>query len=121
VSAWVKVMVSLRSHPKVVQLSDGAFRLYIDSICWAGEHLTDGAIPEHMLAGLAPGLQTKPAKTAEELVAAGLWNRIENGWTVHDYLDVQTSAASVEKKRADAAKRMAEKRAIEPVQNGSAS
>lgn len=115
-SGWIKVMNALRSNPKVVPISDGAFRLYIDALCWCNEHLTDGTIPDPMLGVLAPGLRAKPARAAEELVSARLWERLDNGWLVHDYLEAQTSASKVAENKRKAAERMAAARASE--QNG---
>jgi hypothetical protein len=115
VSGWIKMLNTFRSHPKVVPVGDGAFRLYVDGLCWCNEHLTDGTIPEHMLAVIAPGLRANAKRAAGELVAAGLWHGVEGGWVVHNYLKVQTSAEKVAVSKAKAAERMA---ALRAGQNG---
>jgi hypothetical protein len=106
---WVKVMNSLRTHPKTLAASPEACWLYVCGLCWVNEHLTDGAIPTHVLPSLAPTVK-RPAKAAHQLVAAGLWHPVEGGWMVHDYLDVQTSAENVRRRRRKDADRKAEER-----------
>lgn len=51
-----------------------------------------------------------PAKAAAELVEAGLWNVVGDGWAVHDYTDHQRSKARIEKDRAENAQRQAKHR-----------
>lgn len=42
---YVKVKTRLRDDPKVIGLSDAAFRAFIHALCWSGEHETDGVVP----------------------------------------------------------------------------
>lgn len=96
---WVKVYNSLRDNPKILEVSDSAFRLYICSLCYANEHLTDGKITKRALEIVSPGLKNAAGK-ARELVAHGLWIELDGGgWEIHDYTDVQRSAAQVKEIR----------------------
>lgn len=97
---WVKVHNSLRDNPKILEVSDGAFRLYVCSLCYANEHLTDGFIARRALDGVTSGLRS-PLKKARELVTIGLWEEHEEGrgWQIHDYTEVQRSARQVKETR----------------------
>lgn len=94
---WIKIDDSFPNHPKVIGLSDKAFRIHITGLCYCGTYLTDGFIP-----------MTAVAKWADEnmevivsLVVAGLWKEdvSNNGFRIHDYLAHQTSKQQVEDKR----------------------
>ena len=74
---WVKLDDGFPHHPKVVGLSDAAVRAYIESLCYAAQYLTDGIVPNPIAAN---------GNLRDELVAAGLWERLENSVRVHDYL-----------------------------------
>lgn len=88
---YIRLHDGMPDHPKVVGLSDGAFRLYIELLCWCSRHLTDGVVPSAVMVKLG-----KP-KTIKELGAAGLirTNDPGPGWHIHDYLAHQRSAADV--------------------------
>lgn len=87
--AWVKLDDKFPDHPKVVGLSDAAFRAYIVALSYANRYLTDGFVPVPIL--------PKPRIVAE-LVGAGLWDRVEEsgrflGVSIHDYIDFQPSSS----------------------------
>lgn len=93
--AWVRLDDNMADHPKIVGLSDGAFRAFVAGLCYCNRHLTDGCLP----AGFSR------RKLSTELVANGLWIATETGFTIHDYLEYQPSkehAQSVSQKRSDA-------------------
>jgi len=99
---FLRLDVLFATHPKVVELSDRAFRAYVSGLCYSAQHLTDGAIP----ATTVRLLSTR--RTASELIDAGLWDQNGSGVVVHDFLDWQESRAEVEElssKRADAGRR----------------
>ena len=90
---WVRIDDGFYDHPKIVALSDAAYRAFVDGLCYAGRHLTDGHIPEAALRRLARG----PA--VRELEACGLWERNGNGIVIHDYPEYQPSRSEVEANR----------------------
>lgn len=92
---WAKFDDRFWCHPKVVALSDRAFRLYVTSVCWAASQETDGEVPRAML----PVFRGTPAAAAE-LVRAGLWEAAEGGWRIHDFLDYHPSRAELDAERA---------------------
>lgn len=79
---WVKIDDRMPTNPKVIGLSDKAFRLYVASICYSSANLSDGEIPPAALVVIGG-----TPKLATELVCAGLWDTTSRkGWVVHDYL-----------------------------------
>lgn len=94
--AWVRIHDAAMSHPKIVGLSDAAFRAWVWGLSYAQTHLTDGAIP-------GAALDSRLKKRASELVLAGLWEPAEAGFTIHHFLDWNDSRTTV-KARQDKAK-----------------
>ena len=94
---WVKIDDTFPNHPKVVGLTDKAFRIHISGLCYCGTYLTDGFIPMTIAGRLA----NEDMSYVSELVKAGLWREAieENGFRIHDYLAHQTSKTQVEEKR----------------------
>lgn len=84
---WVKLDDQYPQHPRIVGLSDAAFRAHVTGLCYCSAFLTDGHIPRAVVA--------KP-KAAAELVSAGLWEPTDDGWMIPTYLDHQRSRAEAE-------------------------
>jgi hypothetical protein len=78
-------------------LSAGAFRLHVSGLVYANRHLTDGLVPASRLPALTPAYD--PAHLAE-LEAARLWEPIDGGYSIIDFLKEQPSRAQVEARRA---------------------
>jgi hypothetical protein len=95
--SWIRLDDQFVDHPKIVGLSDSAFRLYIGGISYASRQLTDGILKRAVIKTLV-GIRY-PVKAARELVNAGLWEVCDDGWRIHDYLDYQPSAAEIKEKR----------------------
>jgi len=90
---WIKLDDTLPNNPKILPLSDKAFRLYIEGLCYANQYLTDGFLAQAVINRLDSGNAHK------ELLDAGLWIPIEAGAQIHDYCEHQTSRKVVEQKR----------------------
>lgn len=103
---WVRLDDRFPSHRKVALLSDRAFRLYVSALCWASENLTEGLVQDKELPLVA---RLRGAKTAaKELEEARLWDRVEGGWQIHDYLEYNPDRARVQADRdANAARQKA--------------
>lgn len=113
---WVKLDDRFPSHRKVALLSDRAFRLHVSAICWCSQNLTDGRISDRELTLVAHirGLKA----TAKQLEEAGLWDRTDDGWVVHDFLDYNPSreqALAERKKNAARQEKFRQKRNGKPV------
>ena len=95
---YIKLHDGMPRHPKVVGLSDKAFRAYIEALCYCSEYLTDGKVPASNLTKIAP------RRVWRELSEAGLIHDADSGIAMHDYLEHQRSADQVkdlkEKRRA---------------------
>jgi hypothetical protein len=118
--SWLKLDDDFASHPKVVGLSDKAFRLHICALAYCGKNLTDGLISRLgiRLAGANADLD-RPGTVAKQLVSAGLWHANADGtWQIHDYLDYNPSADDIKAERKSAAARM---RALRASRNGARS
>jgi hypothetical protein len=92
---WVKLDDRFPSHPKIVGLSDRAFRALITGFCHCGEHLTDGYISKPVASAYAT------PKVQRELTTAGLWVERAGGggFDVHGFLDYNPTRVEVEEKR----------------------
>ncbi|MFG2225352.1 hypothetical protein [Streptomyces sp. NPDC048644] len=103
---WVRLDDRFPSHRKVALLSDKAFRLYVSGLCWVSENLTEGKILDRELKVISRIRGPKTA--AAELVDAGLWERIPDGYLIHDYLEYNPDRARVKADReANAARQKA--------------
>ncbi|WP_322500840.1 hypothetical protein TR631_12600 [Streptomyces rochei] len=100
---WVRLDDRFPSHRKVALLSDRAFRLHVSAICWCAENLTDGHISDRELPLVAHMRGVKA--TAKQLEDAGLWDRTDSGWMIHDYLDYNPSREQVTAERKKNAER----------------
>lgn len=81
---WVKLADDFARHPKVVGLSDAAFRAYVEALCYAAEYETDGDVPDAVAAN---------GPVRSELLDVGLWEHRESGISIHDYLVYNASHA----------------------------
>jgi hypothetical protein len=90
---WVRLDDAFPDHPKVIGLTDAAFRTHVAGLCYAGRYLTDGHIPTSALR------QIGTRKAAQELETAALWDRTDHGWVIRDFLDYNPSKADVESER----------------------
>lgn len=107
---WANFDDCYPDHPKVVGLSDGAFRLNTSAICYCARFQTDGFIPKPLASKLTPNFRNAHLG---ELTRAGLWKAEGGGYWVHDYLQWNRSRAQIEEARllkSMAGKKGAEKR-----------
>lgn len=93
--AWVRIHDAAMTHPKIVGLSDSAFRIWVWGLSYTQTHLTDGYIPRSAMSAIAK-------RRAVELVPARLWDETPDGYQIHDYLDWNDSKDVVIRKRSDA-------------------
>ena len=99
--SWIRLDDNFPDHPKVITLSDKAFRVYISGLCYSSRYLTDGFLADPVVNRLDGVL------SAEELVLVGLWSRRENGWEIASYAEYQTSKEQVEAAKARNRERVA--------------
>ena len=75
--ATVRLDSRITHNPRVVQLSNSAFRLHISALCWTAENQTAGVIPANALLPIS-GIH-RHRSAARELVNRGLWNALPSG------------------------------------------
>jgi len=85
------------TSPTLDALTSDAFRVYVNSLIWSNAHGTDGVLPTRALRLLHP--DGTRHDLADELVAVGLLEQSDDGYTVRDFLTYQSSAKSVETAR----------------------
>lgn len=94
---WANLDDQFPKHPKVVPISDGAFRLHVSGVCYCAQYLTDGMVEAAAVPLLMPRYRPK---FLEELLSRGLWlDRGEGVYEIHDYLDWNRSKEEVEAER----------------------
>jgi hypothetical protein len=109
IKAYFRLDLYFFENPKVVDLSHAATVLYIASIAYANRRETDGYVAQPMLRRLVElddyGDGPSHHMLAEELVKAGLWEPVEGGWEIHDFLEHNESSQERDSRRADEAAR----------------
>lgn len=123
--AWVRLDDGFSEHPKVVKAGPLGMALQIAALCYANRNLTDGFIPKAIVPLLVNfdgiGLTASPDSSepvaatwqyvVEILLKAGLWEKANGGYMIHDYLDYQPSREDMNKARKENARRVREHRA----------
>lgn len=112
---WVRVDDSFYDHPKFGEAGPVGIALWITALAWSNRNLTDGFVPRHRVnlllswEGVAwrmwmgdlfgGGEDVEADLVAKHLVEVGLWEESENGYQIHDYLEYQPSAETVNDRR----------------------
>jgi len=112
----INIDLDFLTHPKVVSIDPLSELLFIRSLIYSAIHLTDGALPCSVLSLLAHNFHAiidcsrfiteknngniDDARSieglAEQLVDVGMWEKTEDGWMIHGYLEYQMSRKEVE-------------------------
>jgi hypothetical protein len=104
---WAKIDDQLHANEKFASVSLAATGLWTLALSWTTQQLKDGFVPLAILRRFA-GAET--ATVAAELVATGLWDEVEGGYTFHDYLQYNPPAEKVLAEREAAKERMTKRR-----------
>lgn len=96
--AWVKLDDAFFRHDKARSAGKDGRALFVASLCYSADRRSDGFIADTHLGVLAAEAEVRTA-VAKVLIEVGLWERVEGGYHVHDYLDYQPSADEVEQRR----------------------
>lgn len=86
---WGKVDDNLAFHPKVIIAGNEAMGLWVRSLSWSAQQLTDGIIPDAIISAL------HGTEQAHYLVQAGLWHEIPGGYEFNDWVDYQPTREQV--------------------------
>lgn len=85
----------------VARAGNAAFGVYCRCGAWVARNTTDGFIPAEVAAAYAS------PELARKLVDVGLWEIVDGGWFMPDYLKLNQSAVQVKSRRDKDAKRKA--------------
>jgi hypothetical protein len=94
---WIRLDDQFPDHPKVVAAGPVAAWLYVCGIGYCNRLLTDGLIPRGQVRKLAD--VENATELADQLVKVGLWEEVEDGYRIHDFLEYQPSAEQVKAER----------------------
>ncbi len=104
--AWVRLDDGYPEHPKVDRVGYAAAWLNVCAWAYCARNLTDGFVPDERVDRLAA--VPKPRQLVAKLVEANLWESVEGGFKVHDFLEYNPSREQVLKERATTTKRVNE-------------
>ena len=119
--AWVKIDDHFDEHPKIAQAGPLAVAVWLAGLAYCNRNLTDGFIPWSKAQGLVSwqflgaesddprgrkrytvaltcghvGEDVETPFVVDCLLDAGLWEEVDGGYLVHDYLDYQPSKEQV--------------------------
>lgn len=82
--AYMAIETSVRTHRKFLAAGPAASWLWLCGLGYCQDGLTDGFIPEAALGFLGVA---DAGSLAERLVEARLWEHVDGGWRMHDYLE----------------------------------
>jgi len=85
---WLKLDDSFAEHPKVIELSDGAFRLHVTAMCYCARNPTDGFVSQSVIRNQL----ARYKRFVVELVRRRLWDECEGGYQIHDFLKYNPSS-----------------------------
>lgn len=91
---YVRIDDRFPFHRKAIAVGPAGRDLFVCGLAYSNLHLTDGFIPTAAVFSIAPG-QRQPVKVAGTLVEAGLWEKRDDGWAIHDYHKWNKSKAEV--------------------------
>jgi hypothetical protein len=94
---WVKVDDRAFEDPRFLELERGTGLLHFEALAYSNRNVTGGRVTLRALRALTP--DPDPVAAADALVAAGLWSKTEDGYTVVWLLDDQPSVEEVERQR----------------------
>jgi hypothetical protein len=103
--SWARIDDSFPEHPKIQRISDKAYRLHVNALCYCNRNLTDGVLSTAAVRAQKTAIRATK-RHVEELVDGALWGPLTGGYEIHDFLEWNPSAAVVKRKRAEARERM---------------
>lgn len=110
---WANLDDHFHDNPKVLETPLAGVGLYAIGLSYCSAHMTDGFIPQAVVRGIRGWLGA-----ARMLMDRNLWEAVEGGYRVHDYLQWNRSRAQVLADRAAAADRKRMSRRTPAGQNG---
>ncbi len=105
---WARLDEHCDDNPKLVALSDGAFRLWVQSTVYCQRHLTDGFVTEQTLVGLRYYRPERRQELTASLIPGRgpLWHEVDGGIKLHEFLHWNDSKKEVTRRRKQNRKRV---------------
>jgi hypothetical protein len=97
-------------HPKLIAAGGDAGWLHICAMSWSARNMTDGFIPDAVVSRLSDRKQ--PGRLAVILERERLWERVENGWKIHDWDDYQLPATRTRQRMDDVSRQRRQASAV---------
>ena len=102
---WTRLDDALLDHQKLYVAGDLVGKngpaivlgFYAVGLMWTNKHLTNGHLPQVVVKRFQH--VEHPLVIADALVQAGLWDRTDDGYQIHDFNDFNPTAAAVKDKR----------------------
>jgi hypothetical protein len=91
--AWGKVDDQLAFHPKVLFAGNEALGVWVRSLSYSCQMLTDGFVPSEIVEAFDGW------NSALRLVQSGLWIQVDGGFQFHNWSDYQPSSVVVRERR----------------------
>jgi hypothetical protein len=108
---YARLTGDLWLDPGLAGVPDEAFRVYVSSISYAAQQLTDGFVPRHVAVMLTSNLdEPLAAEPWRPLIEGGLWLEVEGGFQIKGYLKHNKSKAEIEAARSKVAERVTKHR-----------
>jgi hypothetical protein len=121
---WVKLDDQFSDHPKLLKVGPLAGWLWVSGLAYSSRYLTDGFVPIEALPKLihleglcltSPFIENISDNVEEihvdslckKLVDSGLWEGVDGGFRIHDFLEYNPSARQIKAERKAARERMA--------------
>ena len=99
--AWARIDDKFLDNPKVRKAGKEATYLYVSGLVYSSNQLTEGYISDEALGlGAYKGFIKNERTHAATLVECELWDRIEGGYQIHDYLEYNPTKEQIEEARA---------------------
>lgn len=94
---YARFDIAMDEHPKVMLLSDAAFRALHEATYYSRRQLTDGFLDERV--ALRKWRQDVIDELSSNHPERPSWVRVEGGWQIRDYADHQTTTADIQAKK----------------------
>ncbi len=85
--AWVKIDDQAPRNAKLLKAGPAAAWMWVCGIAHAQAQMTEGFIPDIAIPTIGVTGSERSRKLADVLVTCGLFDRVDGGYMVHDYLE----------------------------------
>jgi hypothetical protein len=95
-SGWVRLDDDFYDHEKFVSLTPEAVGVWTIGLAWSCRNLTDGFIPAGKAWSLVNPVDLNLPGVIESLTETRLWDSVEGGYRIHNFLRYQRASGHVE-------------------------